>query len=87
MPNQIVAKAPAMVRRAREASLAVKGARLFNLLPANIRNIDSDNVEIFKKELDTFLNLVPDQPTIAGQPRAAETNSLLHQIPLLSLTF
>ena len=75
VPNQIVAKAPAMVRRAREASLAVKGARLFNLLPATIRNIDSDNVEIFKKELDSFLSLVPDQPTIAGYPRPAETNS------------
>ena len=52
VPNQIVAKSPAIVRRAREASLAVKGAKLFNLLPAPIRNIDSDNVEIFKKELD-----------------------------------
>ena len=29
-PNQIVYKAPALVRRAREASLAVKGARPFN---------------------------------------------------------
>ena len=44
VPNQVVASAPAAVRRARESSLAVKGAKLFNLLPASIRNINSDNV-------------------------------------------
>ena len=71
VPNQIVAKAPASVRRAREATLAVKGEKVFNLLPATIRNINSDKVDTFKTELDSFLSLVPDQPTIAGQPRAA----------------
>ena len=86
-PKQIVVHAPASVRRAREASLSVKGARLFNLLPASIRNLNADNVETFKRELDWFLSLVPDQPTIAGNLRAAETNSLLHQIPQLRTTF
>ena len=65
--------------------LWVKGARFFNLLPAHIRNIDADNVETFKKSLDSFLTDIPDQPTIAGQGRAAESNSLLHQIPLFML--
>ena len=32
--------APTAVRKAREASLSVKGARIFNLLPADIRNIE-----------------------------------------------
>ena len=86
-PHYTGAKVPAMVRKAREASLASKGAKIFNLLPAYIRNIDSDNVETFKKELDTFLRLVPDQPTIPGHQRAAETNSLLHQLPILRTTF
>ena len=66
LPNSVVASAPAVVRRARETTLGVKGAKLFNLLPISIRNIDSDNVETFKAELDKFLSLVPDQPTIAG---------------------
>ena len=87
LPNSVVASAPAVVRRARETTLGVKGAKLFNLLPISIRNIDSDNVETFKAELDKFLSLVPDQPTIAGQARAAETNSLLHQIPLLRTSY
>ena len=49
---------------------------MFNMLPASIQNIDSDNVNIFKK------SSVPDQPTIAGYGRAAEKNSQLHQLPL-----
>ena len=55
---------------------------MFNLLPASIQNIDSDNVNVFKKSLDSFLSQVPDQPNIAGYGRAAETNSQLHQLPL-----
>ena len=44
-------------------------------------NVDSSNVEAFKKEFDTFLEKIPDQPTISGLGRSAESNSLLHQIP------
>ena len=85
VPHQVDPRSPAPVRRARESSLTVKGARIFNLLPVTLRNMDSDNIDIFKSELDTFLSLVPDQPTIPGHPRAAESNSLLHQIPILRL--
>ena len=73
----------ANVKKATESSLGVKGAKLFNLLPTEIRNISSDKVEHFKTALDKFLSKVPDQPTIPGSARAAETNSLLHQLPLM----
>ena len=79
---EIVRSAPASVRKARENSLSVKGARMFNLLPAEIRNINADKVYHFKAKLDAFLREVPDQPTIAEEGRAAATNSLLHQLPL-----
>ena len=46
--------------------VGVKGARMFNLLPAEVRNIDADNVDKFKKCLDDFFCQVPDQPTILG---------------------
>ena len=52
---KIVLLSPAAVRRARENSLSVKGARMFNLLPADIRNITSDKVQHFKTKLDEFL--------------------------------
>ena len=78
---EIVRSAPAAVKRARENSLSVKGAKMFNLLPADIRNINSDKVQNFKNKLDEFLRNVPDEPTIAGEQRVSESNCLLHQIP------
>ena len=80
--GKIVNSAPCSVKRAREASLQVKGARLFNLLPPEIRNIDSQNVNTFKSQLDQFLASIPDQPTIPDRARAAASNSLLDQIQI-----
>ena len=72
-------KAPAAVRQARESSLAVHGARLFNIMPQHIRSISTGSVEQFKYELDGWLSTVPDQPTIPTRQRAAKTNSILDQ--------
>ena len=74
--------APAAIRRAKESSLAVRGATIFNLLPRELRNITSNKVQSFKTKLDKFLATIPDQPTIQGRPRAAETNNLLHQLQM-----
>ena len=82
IPNTVVRAAPASVRQAREKSLGVRGARIFNLLPDSIRNINSGHVDYFKNHLDVFLLSIPDQPTVTGLGRAAESNSLLHQLPL-----
>ena len=69
-----------MVRAASTYSTVVKnardiGARLFNLLPAQLRML-------FENHLDVFLSSIPDQPTMTGLGREAETNSLLHQLPI-----
>ena len=66
LPNAVVASSPASVRNARESSLGVKGALIFNLLPAELRNVDSHNIDSFKTILGKFLTNIPDQPTIAG---------------------
>ena len=79
VPKTVVRSSPAMVRNAREQSLGVRGAQLFNILPDNIRSLNSEHAELFK---NIFLSSVPDQPTIAGQGRAKESNSFLHQLPL-----
>ena len=87
VPSTVVRTSPSAVRRARESSLGVKGANIFNLLPAALRNLNSKHVDTFKTSLDAFLKNVPDQPTVGGQARAAETNSLLDQIPMLTTAF
>ena len=57
--------APAAVRNAREASLQVKGSRLFNLIPLELRAM-SGTVLQFKNGLDSWLSDVLDQPTISS---------------------
>ena len=75
-------KSPAAIKRAREGSLAVKGAALFNLIPQGLRHMASDHQEQFKDNLDAWLLDIPDQPTIPSCTRAAISNSLLHQVPI-----
>ena len=82
IPNTVVRAAPAAVRQARERSLGVKGVNIFNLLPEQIRSMNTDHVEYFKNHLDVFLSSIPDQPTMTGLGRAAENNSLLFQLPM-----
>ena len=77
-----VSRGPAALRKAKEGSLAVRGAALFNSMPALLRNSDHGDIGMFKNHLDHYLSNILDQPTMPGLGRAAETNSLLHQVPL-----
>ena len=83
IPKPVVKTAPASVQRAREKSLVVERALMYNLLPDKLRNMNTDHDDYFKNHLDVFLASIPDQPTMTGLDRAAESNSLLHQLPLL----
>ena len=86
IPNAIPSSAPSKVKQARERSLGVHGARIFNLLPSHLRNENSGDFALFKNHLDIFLSTVPDQPTTPGLSRAAGSNSLLEQVPLHNMT-
>ena len=68
----------------KDRSLSVQGAKLFNILPRELRTeFDKLTPLTFKKRLDEFLKNVPDQPTIAGLSRIAESNSIIDQIACL----
>ena len=69
--------APDSVKRAREFSLQVKDAKLFNSIPRDLRDTMVGTPEQFKARLDDWLSSVHDQPTIPSRVRAAATNSLL----------
>ena len=84
VPHSVPTGVSAKVRRARESTLGVHGAKLFNILPNHLRNENSGDFALFKNHLDIFLSTVPDQPTTPGLSRAAASNSLLDQVPLCS---
>ena len=70
------------VKKARETSLQLKGARLFNLVPRDLRDMKAVTVDTFKAGLDTWLATIPDQTTIPGRQRAGLTNSSIDQVAL-----
>ena len=76
---------PASVRKARDSSLQVKGAQLFNIIPRALRDISVGTPDQLKFQLDQGLSTIPDQPTIPGRPRCAASNSLLDQVPMVQI--
>ena len=83
LPNQ---QCPSLVKNLREASLCVRGPKLFNCLPKTLRNVTGVSVDCFKKKLDQYLTQLPDQPTVDGYYglRSFQSNSLLDIIPQMN---
>ena len=67
------------IQSLRESSLAVHGTRLFNCLPRCLRDMSGQSIDVFKRNLDNFLRLVPDEPLVPGYTamRKTDSNSLL----------
>ena len=72
-------QAPSSLMNARESSLQVRGDKLFNAIPREIRDTSTGTTDMFKLKLDEWLSRVPDQPTIPDRKRAASSNSILDQ--------
>ena len=64
------------------STLPVYGARLFNAMPKELRNLTGCSKEKFKSELDKILLTIPDEPQIRGYTayRRADSNSVLDMI-------
>ena len=75
------------VQNLREASLSVRGPKLFNVLPKHLRDMMECTKETFKSALDKYLSTVPDEPHIQGyvQMRRADSNSLLDMVKFSNL--
>ena len=59
------------IQTLRENSFQVVGPKLFNSLPANIRNKSKCSIDDFKFVLDQFLSKIPDEPKVPGYIPAA----------------
>ena len=70
------------IKKVRYSSLSVRGPQLFNVLPAELRNLKNCSVESFKRALDRFLSTVPDEPQIPGYTvmRRADSNSIVDMV-------
>ena len=73
-------RSPKKIQSIRHGSFGIKGPRLFNTLPAYLRNLSGCSVDEFKRSLDRYLATVPDEPQIRGYTamRRTDSNSLLH---------
>lgn len=76
----ISSQAPQSIQSLRHASFAVHAPRLFNSLPATLRNMTRCSLDAFKRKLDRFLTTVPDEPQMTGYTamRRADSNSVIH---------
>ena len=75
-------RAPVYVQTLKESSFCVHGPRLFNELPRELREFRGAQ-NVFKRELDKFLQSVPDLPSLPHYHQRAGGNSLLDQVVLL----
>ena len=76
--------ANAKIRKAREASLPIHGAKLFNTLPKTLRDMTKVTVAQFKCALDKHLATIDDEPQLVGytQSRRASSNSIIDMCKL-----
>ena len=69
---------------ARYHSFNMVAPRIWNSLPASIRNLPLTTIDSFKHHLDKILHLIPDEPHIPSliHKRRADSNSIPHMIHL-----
>ncbi len=67
-------------------SFPIRAVQVFNVLPIKVRNIKNCDVDTFKSALDEFLKNIPDEPPTPGYSSVSESNSLIHQAPLVKRT-
>lgn len=75
-------RALAYIQTLKEASFAVRGPRLFNCLPGDLRDAVCTQ-DTFKRKLDVFLRSVPDRPVLPNYPQVALSNTLPAQMAVL----
>ena len=75
------------IQTIRENSFQIAGPKLFNCLPAQIRNTTKCSIDDFKFKLDQYLAKIPDEPKLPGyiptatnQYTGQPSNSIIDQV-------
>ena len=74
-----------LANKIRDQSLVIRGGRIFNALPHNIRNLTNITLDTFKSRLDAFLQHIPDTPSIPGMYPEPGSNDIVDWIHYLHL--
>ena len=69
----------------RDQSLVIRGGRILNSLPQKIRNSTNIMLDILQSRLDTFLQNIPDTPSIPGMYPEPGSNDIVDWIHYLNL--
>lgn len=69
-------RASTRIKTLKENSFAARGPYLFNALPRHMRDSTENTLENFKKQLDKFLQSIPDQPKLPHYHLSAASNSI-----------
>ena len=72
----------AKLRNMIEHSFAIRGPKLYNALPPELRNFDGTK-QAFKLKLDKILRFIQDKPCLSGYQQSAHSNSITAQIAQL----
>ena len=74
----LINHAPLFVRRFKD-TFAVKGPRLFNVIPSELRNF-TGTADTFKRKLVLFLKDIPDRPALPNYFQSSSGNSVVEQV-------
>ena len=74
------------LRSLKDMTFAVRGPRLFNCLPKNLRDTNL-TLDAFKALLDKWLEGIPDEPRLENYPSVSATNSIIDQCYRMPLFF
>lgn len=72
-------RCPQRIRTIKDNTLPVRGPRLYNSLPKDLRDKSGVRVESFKLALDKYLSTVEDEPPTTGY--YTRENSIIHRRP------
>jgi len=81
-PN--ITTTPGYLQKAKQQTVKVLGAKLFNSLPSNLRNTTNTTVDHFKYKLDKFLTTLEDLPLLQSGAHNGRANGLNHLVNIQS---
>ena len=77
-------RATARLKSIKDRSFAVRGPKIFNAIPTELRNCDM-TMDYFKARLDKWLLTIPDRPCLPNyQGQNAASNSIIDQTNILN---